>query len=135
MLYLHLNPEIGTLARRRESDIDPGPPWVQMTEEEFALWLAAQPAPPIPNLPLPFCTAIEHLYNIGLGSDYQPTLIYLRMSLTAANKTCAELDALELYLRGILAIYAQDQGSRNDWALPPYTFATVVVAAMTELSS
>jgi hypothetical protein len=48
MLYVHLNPEPGTSARRQESDIDPGPPWVQMTEEAFAEWLAAQPVPPPP---------------------------------------------------------------------------------------
>jgi hypothetical protein len=81
----------------------------------------------------PFVTAIEHLQSVGLGSDYQPTLIYLRINLTAANKSCAELDALESYLQGILAIFAQDQSPRNDWPMPPVTFDAVVVAAMQEL--
>ncbi len=83
----------------------------------------------------PFVTAIEHLENVGLGSDYQPTLIYLRINLTAVNKTCAELDALEAYLQGVLAIFAQDQNPRNDWAMPPVTFDAAVIAAMSELSS
>ena len=83
----------------------------------------------------PFVTAIEHLESVGLGSDYQPTLIYLRINLTAANKTCAELDALESYLQGVLAIFAQDQSPRNDWPMPPVTFDATVIAAMSELSS
>jgi len=48
MLYVYLNPEPGTAARRQNSDIDPGPPWVPMTESDFDEWLAAQPAPPPP---------------------------------------------------------------------------------------
>jgi hypothetical protein len=82
----------------------------------------------------PFVTAIEHLQSVGLGSDYQPTLIYLRITLTAANKTCAELDALEAYLQGVLAVFAQDQNPRNDWPMPPVTFDAAVIAAMSELS-
>lgn len=84
--------------------------------------------------PRPFVTAIEHLDSVGLGANYQPTLIYLRINLTAANKSCAELDALEAYLQGVLAIFAQDQSPRNDWALPPVTFDATVIAAMSELS-
>lgn len=42
MLYVHLNPEPGTIARRQFSDIDPGSPWEQMTEEQFATWLESQ---------------------------------------------------------------------------------------------
>ena len=82
----------------------------------------------------PFVTAIEHLQSVGLGSDYQPTLIYLRINLTAANKSCAELDALEAYLQGVLAVFAQDQNPRNDWPMPPVTFDAAVIAAMSELS-
>jgi hypothetical protein len=83
----------------------------------------------------PFVTAIEHLESVGLGSDYQPTLIYLRINLTAASKSCTELDALETYLQGVLAIFAQDQSPRNDWPMPPVTFDATVIAAMSELSS
>lgn len=82
----------------------------------------------------PSVTALEHLESVGLGSDYQPTLIYLRINLTAANKTCAELDALEAYLQGVLAVFAQDQSPRNDWPMPPVTFDAAVIAAMSELS-
>ena len=81
----------------------------------------------------PFVTAIEHLQSVGLGSNYQPTLLYLRLNLAAANKTCAELSATEAYLQGILAIFAQDQNPRNDWDMPPFTFDQVVIAAMSEL--
>jgi len=84
--------------------------------------------------PRPLLTAIEHLESVGLGSDYQPTLIYLRINLTAAGKTCTELDALESYLQGVLAVFAQDQSPRNDWAMPPVTFDAAVIAAMSELS-
>lgn len=82
----------------------------------------------------PSVTALEHLESVGLGSDYQPTLIYLRINLTAANKTCAELDALEAYLQGVLEVFAQDQNPRNDWSMPPVTFDAAVIAAMSELS-
>lgn len=83
----------------------------------------------------PFVTAIEHLESVGLGSNYQPTLLYLRLNLAAANKSCAELSATETYLQGILTIFAQDQNPRNDWAMPPFSFDEVVIAAMAELSS
>lgn len=83
----------------------------------------------------PFATALEHLESVGLGSNYQPTLLYLRLNLAAANKTCAELSATEAYLQGILAIFAQDQNPRNDWDMPPFSFDEVVIAAMAELSS
>jgi hypothetical protein len=85
--------------------------------------------------PRPYVTAIEHLETVGLGSNYQPTLIYLRINLTAANKSCPELDALESYLQGVLAIFAQDQSPRNDWPFPPITFEAVVVAAMAQLTN
>jgi hypothetical protein len=85
--------------------------------------------------PRPFQTALEHLQSVGLGGDYQPTLIYLRINLTAANKSCPELDALEAYLQGVLAIFAQDQNPRNDWTLPPITFQDAVIAAMAQLST
>lgn len=81
----------------------------------------------------PFVTALEHLESVGFGSNYQPTLLYLRLNLAAANKTCAELSATETYLQGILSVFAQDQSPRNDWAMPPVTFDAAVIAAMSEL--
>lgn len=83
----------------------------------------------------PFVTALEHLESVGLGSNYQPTLLYLRLNLAAANKSCSELTAIESYLQGILTIFAQDQNPRNDWDMPPFTFDAVVIAAMAELAS
>lgn len=85
--------------------------------------------------PRHFVTAIEHLESVGFGSNFQPTLLYLRLNLAAANKSCVELSAVESYLQGILTIFAQDQNPRNDWAMPPFTFDEVVISAMSELSS
>ena len=52
-LFFLLNPEPGTIARRVEAEVSPGPGWVQMTEPEFAEWLALQPPPPPPPEPAP----------------------------------------------------------------------------------
>lgn len=52
-LFFLLNPEPGTIAKRVEADTSPGPEWVEMTEPEFAAWLALQPPPPPPPEPAP----------------------------------------------------------------------------------
>jgi hypothetical protein len=87
------------------------------------------------EMPRPSVSAIEHLESVGMGADYQPTLIYLRIKLNAANKTCVELDDLESYLQNILTMFAIDQSPRNDWSMPPIAFNSVVVAALQTLSS
>jgi hypothetical protein len=84
--------------------------------------------------PPPAVTAEEHLDAVGLGGARQPTLLYLRQSLTAAGKTCAELDAVEAYLQQILAIFASDPSPRNDWPQPPVSFETAVQSAMSALT-
>ena len=85
--------------------------------------------------PPPTQTAEEHLRSVGLAGDRQPTLLYLRQSLTAAGKTCAELDAVEQYLQQILTMFAANPAPRNDWPNPSVTFEAAVQSAMNALNS
>jgi hypothetical protein len=85
--------------------------------------------------PPPAVTAEEHLRSVGLAGDRQPTLLYLRQSLTAAGKTCAELDAVEAYLQQILTMFAANPAPRNDWPNPSVTFEAAVQSAMSALNS
>jgi hypothetical protein len=85
--------------------------------------------------PPPAVTAEEHLRSVGLAGDRQPTLLYLRQSLTAAGKTSAELDAVEAYLQQILTMFAADPSPRNDWPNPSVTFEAAVQSAMNALNS
>lgn len=91
--------------------------------------------PPAPAPEAEPVTAEEHLRSVGLAGDRQPTLLYLRQSLTAAGKTCAELDAVEAYLQQILTMFAADPSPRNDWPQPPITFEQAVQSAMAALNS
>lgn len=91
--------------------------------------------PPAPAPEAEPITAEEHLRSVGLAGDRQPTLLYLRQSLTAAGKTCAELDAVEQYLQQILTMFAANPAPRNDWPNPPLTFEAAVQAAMQALNS
>ena len=97
------------------------------------IWDAASrtliPTPP------PAVTAEEHLESVGLGGSRQPTLLYLRQSITAAGKTCAELDAVEAYLQQILTMFAANPAPRNDWPNPSVTFEAAVQSAMQALNS
>jgi hypothetical protein len=61
--------------------------------------------------------------------------LYLRQSLTAAGKTCAELDAVEAYLQQVLALFAANPAPRNDWPNPSVTFESAVQSAMNALNS
>ena len=83
--------------------------------------------------PPPSVTAEEHLKSVGLAGDRQPTLLYLRQSLAAAGKTCAELDAVEAYLQQVLAMFAANPAPRNDWPNPSVTFEAAVQSAMQTL--
>jgi hypothetical protein len=85
--------------------------------------------------PPPSVTAEEHLRSVGLAGDRQPTLLYLRQSLAAAGKTCAELDAVEQYLQQILTMFAANPAPRNDWPNPSVTFESAVQSAMNALNS
>jgi hypothetical protein len=85
--------------------------------------------------PPPAVTAEEHLRSVGLAGDRQPTLLYLRQSLTAAGKTSPELDAVEAYLQQILTMFAANPAPRNDWPNPSVTFEAAVQSAMNALNS
>jgi hypothetical protein len=85
--------------------------------------------------PPPSVTAEEHLRSVGLAGDRQPTLLYLRQSLTAAGKTCAELDAVEAYLQQILTMFAANPAPQASWPNPPLTFEAAVQSAMNALNS
>jgi len=85
--------------------------------------------------PPPSVTAEEHLRSVGLAGDRQPTLLYLRQSLAAAGKTCAELDAVETYLQQVLTMFAANPAPRNDWPNPSVTFEAAVQSAMNALNS
>jgi hypothetical protein len=90
--------------------------------------------PPAPAPEAEPITAEEHLESVGLAGDRQPTLLYLRQSLTAAGKTCAELDAVEAYLQQILSMFAASPAPRNDWPNPSVTFEAAVQSAMQTLN-
>ena len=119
------------------------PAWIAAGNPKAAAWV---PAPPKPSddaiwnngqwqTPAPATyTAEEHLRSVGLAGDRQPTLLYLRQSLTAAGKTCAELDAVEQYLQQILTMFAADPAPRNDWPNPSVTFEAAVQSAMQTLN-
>lgn len=85
--------------------------------------------------PLPLYSAGEWLNLHGVGSNNQPTLMYLRMKLDAANKQSDKLDELEEYLQGVLAAYAADDSPRCDWGLPPVSYKEAVKEAMEALQS
>jgi hypothetical protein len=85
--------------------------------------------------PPPAVTAEEHLRSVGLAGDRQPTLLYLRQSLTAAGKTCAELDAVEAYLQQILTMFAANPAPQASWPNPSVTFESAVQSAMNALNS
>ena len=91
--------------------------------------------PPAPAPEAEPITAEEHLRSVGLAGERQPTLLYLRQSLAAAGKTCAELDAVEAYLQQILAMFAANPAPRNDWPTPSVTFEAAVQSAMNALNS
>jgi hypothetical protein len=91
--------------------------------------------PPAPSPEAEPITAEEHLRSVGLAGDRQPTLLYLRQNLTAAGKTCAELDAIETYLQQVLTMFAANPAPRNDWPNPGVTFEAAVQSAMNALNS
>jgi hypothetical protein len=91
--------------------------------------------PPAPAPEADPITAEEHLRSVGLAGDRQPTLLYLRQSLTAAGKTCAELDAVEAYLQQILTMFAANPAPQASWPNPSVTFESAVQSAMNALNS
>jgi hypothetical protein len=118
--------------------------WVAAGNPKAGAWM---PAPPKPSddavwnngqwqTPAPATyTAEEHLKSVGLGGERQPTLLYLRQSITAAGKTCAELDAVEAYLQQILTMFAANPAPQASWPNPSVTFEAAVQSAMNALNS
>jgi hypothetical protein len=91
--------------------------------------------PPAPAPEAEPITAEEHLRSVGLAGERQPTLLYLRQSLVAAGKTCAELDAVEQYLQQILTMFAANPAPQASWPNPSVTFEAAVQSAMNALNS
>ncbi len=91
--------------------------------------------PPAPAPEAEPITAEEHLRSVGLAGDRQPTLLYLRQSLTAAGKTSPELDAVEQYLQQILTMFAANPAPQASWPNPSVTFEAAVQSAMNALNS
>lgn len=86
-------------------------------------------------IPSPMYSAGEWLELVGLGASQQPTLIYLRMKLGAANKVSNKLDSLETYLQSILSEYAIDNSPKCDWGQPPVSYHDTVKEVIQILSS
>ena len=120
------------------------PAWIAAGNPKAAAWA---PAPPKPSddaiwnngqwqSPAPATyTAEEHLRSVGLAGDRQPTLLYLRQSLTAAGKTSPELDAVEAYLQQVLTMFAANPAPQASWPNPSVTFEAAVQSAMNALNS
>jgi hypothetical protein len=79
--------------------------------------------------PLPALSAAEWLMTQDMGYAQQPTLIYLRLQLTAKNLKSVKLDAVEAYLQSILKMFAEDQTPRNNWPLPTVTYQEAIQEA------
>jgi hypothetical protein len=85
--------------------------------------------------PAPTYTAGEWLEMVGLGTSQQPTLIYLKLQLMAAQKSSIKLTAIECYVNGILAQYAVDNSPKEDWGQPPYTIQETIAECVNLLQS
>jgi hypothetical protein len=83
--------------------------------------------------PATMYTAGEWLELVGFGANQQPTLIYLKLQLQSIGKTSVKLSATEEYLNGVLALFATNPVSRNDWEEPPYQFYEVISDALSTL--
>ena len=78
----------------------------------------------------PTFSAEQHLEQVGLGGNRQPTLLYLRQ----AGAVSPKLDATEQYLNTILAMFAADPAPRSDWHAAPFTFEETVAEAVSSLT-
>ena len=86
--------------------------------------------PPAPAPASEPVTAEQHLENVGLSGNRQPTLLYLRQ----AGAVSPKLDATEQYLNQILAMFAADPAPRSDWPAPSFSFEETVSEAVSSLS-
>ena len=87
-------------------------------------------------IPPTLYTAEQWLTKEGVGSDRQPTLLYLKLQLDAAGKVSAKLDATQNFLNLILTEYAQNPSAqKSDWTPAPFTFEETIQEALTILNS
>ena len=82
------------------------------------------------EVPVATYTAEEHLEQVGLSGNRQPTLLYLRQ----AGAVSPKLDATEAFLNTVLGMFAADPAPRSDWPAAPHSFEAVVGEAMASLS-
>lgn len=119
--------------------------WVEVNNPKLQEWILA-PAKPSPDAvwdngkwaipPAPTYTADAWLTKEGVGSDRQPTLLYLKLQLDAAGKVSAKLNATQSFLNQILLEYAQNPSAqKSDWASAPFTFEETIQEALTKLNS
>lgn len=119
--------------------------WTETSNPKLAEYILTPPQP-TPDaiwgqgewiIPAPAAyTAEAWLSKEGVGSDRQPTLLYLKLQLDAAGKTSAKLDATQGFLNTILAEYAQNPSAqKSDWTPAPFTFEETIQEALTILNS
>ena len=119
--------------------------WVEVNNPKLQEWILA-PAKPSPDAvwdngqwvipPPPTYTAEQWLAKEGVGSDRQPTLLYLKLKLDAAGKVSAKLNATQNFLNLILTEYAQNPSAqKSDWTPAPFTFEETIQEALTILNS
>lgn len=107
----------------------PFDPATQQCEWVGGAWVVS------PILPVLY-TADAWLTKEGVGSDRQPTLLYLKLQLDAAGKVSAKLNATQGFLNQILSEYAQNPSAqKSDWASAPFTFEETIQEALTKLNS
>lgn len=119
-LFAIYNPDPDTRIIVIEAEEAPkdGRNWIEITKNDIVTY-----------------TAEEWLNLQGIGANRQPTLLYLRQSLTSESKESPLLNSLESYLRLVLSMYATDPKPRKDWPLAPTTFDAAVQEAVSLLSS
>lgn len=104
-------------------------PATQQCEWVDGAWVVT-PIPPT------LYTAEQWLAKEGVGSDRQPTLLYLKLQLDAAGKVSAKLNATQNFLNLILTEYAQNPSAqKSDWTPAPFTFEETIQEALTILNS
>lgn len=130
-LRIETDPTAITTLERKGWVVNPPPPYDPETQSATfdGEWH-------IVDNPIPEYTAEQWLDNQGFGSSRQPTLIYLKLQLDAANKTSTKLNTIQGFLNQILAEFVQDTTAlRSDWTPAPYTFEETVQQALAVLQS
>lgn len=79
---------------------------------------------------IPKITAEQHIQREGYTAIRLVSLLDLEGKLAQAGKTSAKLTAVRAWLDGIMATFAANPESRNDWPKAPFSYeATVQEAA------